>query len=185
MLVGAPKEIKIDEFRVGLILSTVADLVARGHAVAIETWAGEGAGIGDDEYAAVGAEIVTSADAIFGRADLIVKVKEPLASERKKKLRPGQMIFTYLHLAPDPEQTHDLMASGVTAIAYETVTDARGKLPLLAPMSAVAGRMAPQVAAHFLERPHGSYGRTVGVRTSSQAQCETQELPQCALRVGG
>ena len=123
MFIGAPKEIKADEFRVGLVPSTVADLVARGHAVAIETRAGEGAGIGDDEYAAAGAVIVPTADEIFRRAELIVKVKEPLASERRK-LRGGQIIFTYLHLAPDTEQTHDLMASGVTAIAYETVTDA-------------------------------------------------------------
>ena len=161
MFIGAPKEIKADEFRVGLVPSTVADLVARGHAVAIETRAGEGAGISDDNYAAVGAVIVPTADEVFRRAELIVKVKEPLASERRK-LRGGQIIFTYLHLAPDTEQTHDLMASGVTAIAYETVTDAQGKLPLLAPMSAVAGRMAPQVAAHFLERPHGGRGLLLG-----------------------
>ena len=161
MFIGTPKEIKADEFRVGLVPATVADLVAQGHAVAIETRAGEGAGISDDDYAAAGAKIVPTADEIFRRAELIVKVKEPLASERRK-LRGGQMIFTYLHLAPDPEQTHDLMASGVTAIAYETVTDAQGKLPLLAPMSAVAGRMAPQVAAHFLERPHGGRGLLLG-----------------------
>ena len=161
MLIGTPKEIKADEFRVGLVPATVADLVAQGHAVAIETRAGEGAGISDDDYAAAGAKIVPTADEIFRRAELIVKVKEPLASERRK-LRPGQMIFTYLHLAPDPEQTHDLMASCVTAIAYETVTDAQGRLPLLAPMSAVAGRMAPQVAAHFLERPHGGRGLLLG-----------------------
>ena len=161
MFIGTPKEIKTDEFRVGLVPATVADLVAQGHAVAIETRAGEGAGISDDDYAAAGAKIVRTADEIFRRAELIVKVKEPLASERRK-LRPGQMIFTYLHLAPDPEQTYDLMASGVTAIAYETVTDAQGKLPLLAPMSAVAGRMAPQVAAHFLERPHGGRGLLLG-----------------------
>jgi alanine dehydrogenase len=161
MFIGAPKEIKADEFRVGLVPATVAELVARGHTVAIEAGAGEGAGIADEDYAAAGARIVSSAEEIFRRAELIVKVKEPLASERRK-LRRGQMIFTYLHLAPDPEQMHDLMASGVTAIAYETVTDAHGKLPLLAPMSAVAGRMAPQVAAHFLERPHGSRGLLLG-----------------------
>ncbi|MFZ1883000.1 MAG: alanine dehydrogenase [Rhodoplanes sp.] len=161
MLIGVPKEIKPDEYRIGLIPSTVAELVQHGHAVAIEAKAGEGAGIGDDEYAAAEAELVATADQIFNRADLIVKVKEPLAPERRK-LRRGQMIFTYLHLAPDPEQAHDLMASGVTAIAYETVTDSRGKLPLLAPMSEVAGRMAPQVAAHFLERPHGGRGILLG-----------------------
>jgi alanine dehydrogenase len=157
MLIGVPKEIKADEYRVGLIPSTIKELVDRGHQVEVETSAGEGAGIGDDEYTAAGARIVISAGSIYQRAELIVKVKEPLAAERSK-LRRGQIIFAYLHLAPDPEQTRDLMASGVTAIAYETVTDSAGKLPLLAPMSKIAGRMATQVAAHFLERPHGGRG---------------------------
>ena len=161
MLIGVPKEIKADEYRVGLIPPTIKELVARGHDVMVETLAGNGAGIGDAEYAEAGARIVTDADTIFQRAELIVKVKEPLAAERRK-LRRGQIIFTYLHLAADPEQAHDLMASGVTAIAYETVTDAAGKLPLLAPMSQVAGRMAPQVAAHFLERPQGGRGVFLG-----------------------
>jgi alanine dehydrogenase len=161
MFIGVPKEIKPDEYRVGLVPSTVSDLVAKGNRVAIETLAGDGAGISDDEYAAAGAEITADVDQLFRQAELIVKVKEPLASERKK-LHRGQMIFTYLHLAPDREQTQDLLASGVTAIAYETVTDATGKLPLLAPMSLVAGRMAPQVAAHFLERPHGGRGILLG-----------------------
>jgi alanine dehydrogenase len=161
MLIGVPKEIKADEYRVGLIPSAVKELVARGHEVMVETLAGEGAGIGDAEYAAAGARVVANADPIFQRAELIVKVKEPLATERRK-LRRDQIVFTYLHLAADPEQTHDLMASGVTAIAYETVTDAAGKLPLLAPMSQVAGRMAPQVAAHFLERPQGGRGILLG-----------------------
>jgi alanine dehydrogenase len=161
MLIGVPKEIKTDEYRVGLVPATVAELIARGHSVEVETRAGDGAGIGDDEYAAAGGRIVATADPIFERAELIVKVKEPLASERKR-LRRGQMIFTYLHLAPDQQQTDDLLASGVTAIAYETVTDAAGKLPLLVPMSKVAGRMAPQVAAHFLERPHGGRGILLG-----------------------
>jgi alanine dehydrogenase len=123
--------------------------------------AGAGTGLADQEYIAAGAEIVTNADQIYQRAELIVKVKEPLASERKQ-LRRGQIIFTYLHLAPDPEQTRDLMASGVTALAYETVTGAAGKLPLLAPMSGVAGCMAPQVAAHFLQRPQGGRGILLG-----------------------
>ena len=123
--------------------------------------AGAGAGITDEEYIAAGAEIIADADQIFQHAELIVKVKEPLASERKR-LRRGQIIFTYLHLAPDAEQSHDLMASGVTALAYETVTDAAGKLPLLAPMSRVAGSMAPQVAAHFLQRPQGGRGILLG-----------------------
>jgi len=161
MLIGVPKEIKADEYRVGLIPATIKDLVAGGHAVLVETLAADGAGIGDAEYAAAGAQIVATADPIFQRADLIVKVKEPLAAERKK-LHRGQIIFTYLHLAADPGQAHDLMASGVTAIAYETVTDAAGKLPLLAPMSKVAGRMAPQAAAHFLERPYGGRGILLG-----------------------
>jgi alanine dehydrogenase len=161
MFIGVPKEIKTDEYRVGLTPAAVRELTARGHRVAVETMAGAGAGLADQEYIAAGAEIVTTADQIFARAELIVKVKEPLASERKQ-LRHGQIIFTYLHLAPDPEQTRDLMASGVTALAYETVTDAAGKLPLLAPMSGVAGRMAPQVAAHFLQRPQGGRGILLG-----------------------
>ena len=157
MFIGVPKEIKADEYRVGLIPSTISELVAQGHDVVVETRAGQGAGIGDGEYTAAGARIAATADEIFKQSELIVKVKEPLASERMK-LRRGQIIFTYLHLAPDPEQTYDLMKSGVTAIAYETVTDTAGKLPLLAPMSKVAGRMAPQVAAHCLERPSGGRG---------------------------
>jgi alanine dehydrogenase len=157
MLIGVPKEIKTDEYRVGMTPTTVRELSARGHSVLVEKAAGVGAGISDEEYMAAGAEIVAGAAQIFPRAGLIVKVKEPLASERKQ-LRRGQIIFTYLHLAADIEQTRDLMAAGITAIAYETVTDRFGKLPLLAPMSAVAGRMAAQVAAHFLERPQGGRG---------------------------
>lgn len=157
MLIGIPKEIKMDEYRVATTPVTVRELSARGHKVVVETMAGVGAGISDQEYMAAGAEIVAGPAQIFQRAELIVKVKEPLASDRKR-LRRGQIIFTYLHLAPDIEQTKDLMASGVTAIAYETVTDNAGKLPLLAPMSEVAGRMAAQVAAHFLERPQGGRG---------------------------
>ena len=161
MFIGVPKEIKSGESRVGLVPATVAELVARGHGVGVETQAGQGAGMSDADYAAAGARIFTSADEILERADLIVKVKEPLAPERKK-LRGGQILFTYLHLAADPAQTQDLMACGVTAIAYETVTDAEGRLPLLVPMSKVAGRMAAQVAAHFLERPHGGRGVLLG-----------------------
>ena len=161
MLVGVPKEIKADEYRVGLIPSTIKELIARGHEVDVETHAGDGAGISDDDYAAAGARIMPCAEEIFQRAALIVKVKEPLAAERAR-LHGGQIIFTYLHLAADREQTHDLMASGVTAIAYETVTDTAGKLPLLAPMSEIAGRMAPHVAAHFLERPQGGRGILLG-----------------------
>ena len=161
MIIGVPKEIKADEYRVGLVPATVKELTVRGHSVMVETRAGEGAGVSDSEYDAAGARVVAGADEIFSQAELLVKVKEPLVSERKK-LRRGQIIFTYLHLAPDLEQTRELMEAGVTAIAYETVTDAAGKLPLLAPMSRVAGRMAAQVAAHFLERPQGGRGILLG-----------------------
>jgi alanine dehydrogenase len=161
MRVGVPKEIKDNEYRVGLVPSTVAELAARGHEVMVETQAGVGAGVTDDDYRGAGAAIVPSADAVFERAELIVKVKEPLAAERRK-LRRGQLLFTYLHLAPDPEQAKDLMDRGVAAIAYETVTDSRGGLPLLAPMSEVAGRMAAQVGARYLERPNGGRGILLG-----------------------
>jgi alanine dehydrogenase len=161
VLVGVPKEIKDNEYRVGLIPSTVAELTARGHRVLVETHAGEGAGLGDEEYRSAGAEIAAGPDPIFDKTELIVKVKEPLAAERKR-LKKGQTLFTYLHLAADRAQTEELMASGVTAIAYETVTDAHGKLPLLTPMSEVAGRMAAQVGAQFLERSHGGRGVLLG-----------------------
>ena len=161
MRVGVPKEIKDNEYRVGLVPSTVAALTEQGHRVIIESLAGIGAGFTDEDYEKAGAEITTDAAELFERAELIVKVKEPLAAERRR-LRQGQILFTYLHLAADPEQTKDLMASGVTAIAYETVTDSQGKLPLLTPMSEVAGRMAAQVGAHFLERPHGGRGVLLG-----------------------
>lgn len=161
MLVGVPKEVKPDEYRVGLVPSTARDLVVNGHDVAVEEGAGLGAGISNQDYEEAGAQIVPDADQIYSLANLIVKVKEPLAAERQK-LRPGQIVFTYLHLAADPAQTRDLLASGVTAIAYETVADVEGKLPLLAPMSKVAGRMAAQVGAHFLERPQGGRGILLG-----------------------
>jgi len=161
MQVGTPKEIKDNEYRVGLVPSTVQALTARGHRVIVETQAGMGAGISDDEYIKAGAAIAPSAEQIFERSDLIVKVKEPLAAERRM-LRRGQVLFTYLHLAPDREQAKALIASGVTAIGYETVTDAQGKLPLLKPMSEVAGRMATQIGAQYLERPHGGRGILLG-----------------------
>jgi len=161
MQVGVPREIKDNEYRVGLVPSTVDELTARGHEVIVETHAGDGAGISDGEYAKAGAEIAASAELVFARAELIVKVKEPLAVERRR-LKRGQVLFTYLHLAPDPEQTKELMASGATAIAYETVTDSQGGLPLLKPMSEVAGRMAAQVGAQFLERPRGGRGILLG-----------------------
>ena len=161
MRVGVPKEIKDNEYRVGLVPSTVGELTAHGHQVIVETNCGSGSGLTDKAYERAGAEIAASAEDIFERAELIVKVKEPLVAERRR-LKRGQVLFTYLHLAPDPEQTKDLMASGVTAIAYETVTDPNGKLPLLAPMSEVAGRMAAQVGAQFLERPYGGCGILLG-----------------------
>ena len=146
MLIGCPKEIKPQEFRVGLTPAAATEAVAHGHSVIVETSAGAGSGFPDAEYVAAGAEIVATAEEVFARAEMIVKVKEPQAVERAM-LREGQLLFTYLHLAPDPEQTRDLLASGATCIAYETVTDRAGGLPLLAPMSEVAGRLAPQVGA--------------------------------------
>jgi alanine dehydrogenase len=157
MLIGVPKEIKVHEYRVGLTPESVRELTARGHRVLVERNAGEGAGAGDADYRAAGAAVAATPDEVFAAAELIVKVKEPQAAERAR-LRPGQALFTYLHLAPDPEQVRDLLASGAIAIAYETVTSPAGELPLLAPMSEVAGRMAVQVAAHYLERPSGGRG---------------------------
>jgi alanine dehydrogenase len=157
MLVGVPKEIKDNEFRVGAIPATVEELVRRGHKLLIETGAGLGAGFPDETYEAVGAEIAAGPSEIFERAELIVKVKEPLAAERKR-LKRGQVIFTYLHLAADREQAEELMHGGVTAIAYETVTGPGRSLPLLIPMSEIAGRMAPQVGAYCLEKVIGGRG---------------------------
>jgi len=161
MRVGVPKEIKDHEDRVGLVPSSVAELVRHGHEVLIQAGAGLGAGLEDELYVAAGGRIVAGADEIFRDAELIVKVKEPLASERRR-LRAGQVLFTYLHLAPDREQTQELLASGVTAIAYETVTSPLGTLPLLTPMSEIAGRLAPQVGAHYLERTFGGRGVLLG-----------------------
>jgi alanine dehydrogenase len=161
MKIGCPKEIKPQEFRVGMTPNAAREAIAHGHSVMIEKGAGAGAGFDDAAYEAAGAELVDTPDEIFAKADMIVKVKEPQAVERKK-LREGQLLFTYLHLAPDPEQTHDLLASGCTAIAYETVTDANGGLPLLAPMSEVAGRLAPQVGAWTLQKANGGRGVLMG-----------------------
>src|SRR3990172_7266446 len=158
MRIGIPKETKIHEYRVGLTPESVREVVAHGHRVLVETNAGAGIGATDADYRAAGAGIAETAQQVFAEAELIVKIKEPLAPERPR-LHAGQGLFTYLHLAPDPEQTRELVNSGVIAIAYETVTGpARNKLPLLAPMSEVAGRMSIQVAAHYLERPHGGRG---------------------------
>lgn len=161
MHIGCPKEIKPQEFRVGLTPTLAQDLVARGHIVNIETGAGLGAGFSDAAYVQAGAEVVETAAEVFAQSEMIVKVKEPQAAERKM-LREGQLLFTYLHLAPDADQTHDLLASGCTAIAYETVTDARGGLPLLAPMSEVAGRLAPQMGAWTLQKANGGRGVLLG-----------------------
>ena len=161
MHIGCPKEIKPQEFRVGMTPNAAGEAVAHGHKVTIETQAGMGAGFTDADYIAAGAEIAGSAADVFAAADMIVKVKEPQPGERKM-LREGQLLFTYLHLAPDPEQTKDLLESGATCIAYETVTDDRGGLPLLAPMSEVAGRLAPQVGAWTLQKANGGRGVLMG-----------------------
>lgn len=161
MRIGCPKEIKAQEFRVGMTPATCREAIAHGHEVIVETSAGIGAGFPDAAYEAVGVEIRQTAAEIFGDAEMIVKVKEPQASERAM-LREGQVLFTYLHLAPDPEQTKDLLDSGCTAIAYETVTDAQGGLPLLAPMSEVAGRLSPQVGAWALQKANGGRGVLLG-----------------------
>ena len=161
MLIGVPKETKIHEYRVGLIPENVRELVAHGHDVMVETGAGAAIGMSDAHYEAAGARIVPSAADVFAGAEMIVKVKEPLAPERAM-LRKGQVLFTYLHLAPDPEQTADLIESGATCIAYETVTSPSGGLPLLAPMSEVAGRMAVQAGAYYLEKTHHGLGILLG-----------------------
>ncbi len=161
MIIGTPKEIKDNERRVGLIPGSVHELVARGHRVLVQRGAGVGAGLTDEEYAAAGAELVATAEEVFAQSDLIVKVKEPLAIERKR-LRKGQVLFTYLHLAPDADQTQDLIRSGAICIAYETVTSSHGTLPLLTPMSEVAGRLAPQVGARALEASVGGRGVLLG-----------------------
>ena len=161
MLIGVPKEIKNHEYRVGLTPSSVRELVAHGHKVQVETMAGAGIGFADNDYVAAGATIAASASDIFASAEMIIKVKEPQKVEYEQ-LREGQLLFTYLHLAPDPDQTAGLVKSGVTAIAYETVTDRAGGLPLLAPMSEVAGRMAPQVGAAALQKANGGRGMLLG-----------------------
>jgi len=157
MLIGVPKEIKREEYRVGLTPASVRELTAHGHQVLVEHDAGAGINTPDSVYQAAGASMAANAEEIFDRAELIVKVKEPQATERKY-LRPGQILFTFLHLAPDPEQARDLVESGATCIAYETVTAPGGGLPLLAPMSEVAGRMSVQAGAHNLEKTQGGMG---------------------------
>ena len=161
MLIGCPAEIKNQEYRVGITPAAAQEAVANGHDVIIQKGAGAGAGFPDEEYIAAGARIVDSAEEIFATAEMVVKVKEPQAVERKQ-LRENQILFTYLHLAPDEPQTRDLLESGVTAIAYETVTDRSGGLPLLAPMSEVAGRLAPQVGSWTLQKANGGRGVLMG-----------------------
>ncbi len=161
MRVGCPTEIKTAEHRVGLTPESAAEIVRAGHDVLMQSGAGLGIGADDRAYTQVGATIVKDADTVFESAEMIVKVKEPQAIECAK-LKPGQVLFTYLHLAPDPDQAKALMHSGATAIAYETVTDAQGRLPLLKPMSEVAGRMSIQVGANFLEKTHGGRGVLLG-----------------------
>src|SRR6187401_2137474 len=161
MIIGVPKEIKVHEYRVGLAPSSVREFAVHGHKVVVETLADAGIGRSDEDYRTAGAEIAGDAKAVFDKAEMIVKVKEPQAAERRM-LRDGQILFTYLHLAPDPEQCRDLVASGATCIAYETVTDGKGGLPLLAPMSQVAGRLSIQAGAHCLERAHGGVGILLG-----------------------
>ena len=161
MKIGCPKEIKPQEFRIGITPATAGEAVRHGHDVFVQAGGGAGAGFTDDDYRAVGVTIIETAAEIFATADMIVKVKEPQPAERAM-LREGQILFTYLHLAPDPAQTHDLIASGATCIAYETVTDERGGLPLLAPMSEVAGRLAPQVGAWTLQKANGGRGVLMG-----------------------
>ena len=161
MRIGVPQEIKPYEYRVGMVPANVREAVAHGHEVLVQSGAAERQGITDADYVRAGGKIVPSAEEVFAAADLIVKVKEPQPREIAL-LREGQTLFTYLHLAPDPEQARGLLESGVTAIAYETVTNARGGLPLLSPMSEVAGRMAVQVGAHCLEMERGGRGMLLG-----------------------
>lgn len=157
MIIGVPKEIKNHEYRVGLTPAAARELTADGHSLLVQSGAGAGIGAEDADYRAAGATILSDVAEIFARAGMIVKVKEPLSAERRL-LRPGQILFTYLHLAPDPDQTRDLVDSGAVCIAYETVTGPNGTLPLLAPMSEVAGRLAVQAGATALERARGGRG---------------------------
>jgi len=161
MRIGVPKEIKNHEYRVGLSPASAKELVAHGHEVTIETGAAAGIGLSDSAYTSIGAKIASSASAIFAESEMIIKVKEPQITECSQ-LNKGQLLFTYLHLAPDPEQTAALLESGVTAVAYETVTGPVNSLPLLAPMSEVAGRLSAQAGAHCLERAQGGSGVLMG-----------------------
>ncbi len=168
MKIGVPTEIKNNEFRVGMVPASVHEAVHHGHQVLVQAGAGLGIGVSDDDYRQAGAEILPDAASVFEQAEMIVKVKEPQPVERKM-LREGQLLFTYLHLAPDPEQTRDLVESGAVCIAYETVTADDGSLPLLAPMSEVAGRLSIQAGARSLEKIHGGRGVLLGGVAGVQA----------------
>src|SRR3954471_23760726 len=161
MRIGVPTEIKTDEYRVALTPAGVRELVEHGHEIVVQAGAGEGSAIGDEEYTSQGARIVPDAEAVFAESEMIVKVKEPQAPE-VAMLQPRHTLFTYLHLAPDAELTRGLVESGATCVAYETVEDARGRLPLLAPMSEVAGKIATQAGAFMLEKPLGGRGILLG-----------------------
>lgn len=161
MKVGVPTEIKKDEYRVAITPAGVRELTEHGHQVVIQSGAGDGSAISDDDYVAQGASILPDADAVFGEAEMVVKVKEPQAEE-VARLREGQLLFTYLHLAPDPGLTRGLVESGATCVAYETIEDSNGRLPLLAPMSEVAGKLATQAGAFMLEKPLGGRGALLG-----------------------
>ncbi len=161
MRIGVPTEIKVDEYRVAVTPAGVREMTEHGHEVLIEAGAGEGSAIADEEFEAQGAEIVAEPGEVFERAEMLLHVKEPQPAEIEM-LRPGQLLFTYLHLAPDPEQTSALCRSGATCVAYETVEDARGRLPLLAPMSEIAGKIATQAGAFMLEKPLGGRGILLG-----------------------
>ena len=161
MRVGIPSETKVEEYRVSMTPAGVRELSERGHEVLVQAGAGAASGFADAQYATQGATIVPDADAVFAGAEMIVKVKEPLDPE-VARLRPGQILFTFLHLAPAPELTRALCASGATCIAYETVEDRQGRLPLLAPMSEIAGRLATQAGAFMLEKPLGGRGVLLG-----------------------
>ncbi len=161
MRVGVPAEIKPDEYRVAITPAGVREMVEHGHEVVVEAGAGEGSSIADADFKAQGARVVPDAAAVFAEAEMVLKVKEPQPTEIEM-LRPGQLLFTYLHLAPDPEQTRGLCGSGAVCIAYETVEDSRGRLPLLAPMSEIAGKIATQAGAFMLEKPLGGRGILLG-----------------------
>jgi alanine dehydrogenase len=161
MKIGIPAEIKPDEYRVAITPAGVREMAVHGHEVLVEAGAGEGSAIADAEFEAQGARVMPDAAAVFGEAEMVLKVKEPQPIETEM-LRPGQLLFTYLHLAPDPELTRGLRDSGATCVAYETVEDARGRLPLLAPMSEIAGKIATQAGAFMLEKPLGGRGILLG-----------------------